>query len=177
MALVVGLYDTLHRAQAAVVDLVDSGFPRRAVSMLLRGIEPGSAFAHMPAGTLAGDGDAHEIVSASGRRLALIAAGPLAESLERARSDAGYRDGEGRVSAVLCAAGLSRFAATYFNEAICDGGVLVAVQCEDSRIRDARDILDTHAPDGFDEWAVPFCESAPARSPPLAHVNGKNTRS
>jgi hypothetical protein len=78
---------------------------------------------------------------------------------------------------VLCAAGLSRFAATYFNEAICDGGVLVAVHCEDHRIRDARDILDTHVPDGFEKWAVPFGESSPVSAPPLVHVNGKNTRS
>jgi hypothetical protein len=176
MALVVGLFDTLHHAQAAVSDLVDSGFPRRAVSILLRGIEPPVAKERRLPLPLAYD-DAHEIVSASGRRLSLIAAGPLAESLSRARSDAGYHDGAGHVSAVLCAAGLSRFAATYFNEAICDGGVLVAVHCEERRIRDARDILDTHAPDGLDEWAVPFGESAPSRSPPIVHVNGKNTRS
>ena len=177
MALVVGLYDTLQRAQAAVGDLIDSGFPRGALSILLRGVDPPSAHGSRLAVPLAAAGDdAHEIVSASGRRLALIAAGPLAVSLTRARSDAGYHDGEGRVSEVLCAAGLSRFAATYFNEAICDGGVLVAVQCEVRRIRDARDILDTHAPDGFDEWAVPFGETAPSRSPPIVHVNGKNTR-
>lgn len=166
MTLVVGLYDTLERAQGAVDDLIASGFPHAAVSILLSGCAAGDD------GPADGDGGPSVIVSASGRRMALIAAGPLAASL-RLRRD----EGTGRVSEVLCAAGLSRFAATYFNEAICDGGVLVAVQCDDGLVRDARDILDTHAPDGFDDWAVPFGERAPPPAPPIAHVNGKGQRS
>ena len=165
MTLVVGLYDTLQRAQGAVDDLIASGFPHRAVSVLLSGC---AASDDGPAMGLAGPS---VIISASGRCLALIAAGPLAASL-RLRREAGT----GHVPEVLCAAGLTRFAATYFNEAICDGGVLVAVQCEDRLVRDARDILDTHAPDGFDEWAVPFGERAPARPEPIVHVNGKGQR-
>lgn len=167
MTLVVGLYDTLQRAQGAVEDLIDSGFPHGAVSVLLSG-QPADG---EPAGGFA-DAGAPVIVSASGRRLALIAAGPLATSL-RHRGE----PGEGRVPDVLCAAGLSRFAATYFNEAICDGGVLVAVHCDDGLVRDARDILDTHAPDGFDEWSVPFGERSIAGTVPIAHVNGKGYRS
>lgn len=164
MTLVVGLYDTLQRAQGAVEDLIDSGFPHGAVSVMLSGQPAGSE----PAGGFA-EARAPVIVSASGRRLALIAAGPLAASL-RDRGGAGVPD-------VLCAAGLSRFAATYFNEAICDGGVLVAVHCDDVLVRDARDILDTHAPDGFDEWSVPFGERNVVGTVPVAHVNGKGYRS
>jgi len=175
MALVVGLYDSLPRAQHAVTDLIASGFPSGAVSILLRRAgAPGGAFASPVAGAAL---DEPEIVSTSGRRLALLAAGPLARSLHRARQDAGYDDGVGKVPDVLCAAGLSRFAATYFNEAICDGGVLVAVQCEERQVRDARDILDTHAPDGYDEWAVPFSEGDGARAAPSTRVNGKDTHS
>jgi hypothetical protein len=168
MTLVVGLYDTLQRAQGAVDDLIDSGFPHGAVSILLSGSTSGED------GSVDGDGGPAMIVSASGRRMALIAAGPLAASL-RLRREAG--NGNGHVTDTLCAAGLTRFAATYFNEAICDGGVLVAVQCDDVLVRDARDILDTHAPDGFDEWAVPFGERAATRAEPIAHVNGKGQRS
>lgn len=162
MTLVVGLYETLHRAQGAVDDLIDSGFPHGSVSVLLSGA---------PAGAEAGRDDASDgpvIVSASGRRLPLIVAGPLAASLRPQGVD-----GSGRVADVLCAAGVSRFAATYFNEAICDGGVLVAVQCDEGLVRDARDILDTHAPDGFDERAVPFGERSAAGTLPIPHVNGK----
>jgi hypothetical protein len=166
MTLVVGLYDTLTRAQGAVDDLIASGFPHAAVSILLSGCAAGED------GPADGDGGPSVIVSASGRRLALIAAGPLAASLRLRRET-----GRGHVSDVLCAAGLSRFAATYFNEAICDGGVLVAVQCDDGLVRDARDILDTHAPDGFDDWSAPLGERSPPRSEPLAQVNGKGNRS
>ena len=165
MTLVVGLYDTLERAQGAVNDLLDSGFPHGAVSILVSGCAADDD------GPVRGDGGPSVIVSASGRRLALIAAGPLAATL-RLRREAGT----GHVQDVLCAAGLSRFAATYFNEAICDGGVLVAVQCDERLVRDARDILDTHAPDGFDELAVPPGERAPAARPPVARVNGKGHR-
>ena len=147
--MVVGLFDTLLRAQGAVEDLVGSGFPHGAVSVLLTGDDD------LPAVFAGG-----VIVSASGRRRALIAAGPLAASLRDRREP-----GVGRVPDVLCAAGLSRFAATYFNEAICDGGVLVAVHCDEGLVRDARDILDTHAPDGFDEWSVPFGERNVAGRP------------
>ena len=162
MTLVVGLYDTLQRAQGAVEDLIESGFPHGAVSVLLCGNSAN------PTDMAAGDGSV--IVSASGRRRALIVAGPLAASFRAHRAD-----GQDRVPDVLCAAGLSLFAATYFNEAICDGGVLVAVQCDEGLVRDARDILDTHAPDGFDDCAVPFAERHPPA--PVVHVNGKGHRS
>lgn len=154
MTMVVGLFDTLLRAQGAVEDLVGSGFPHGAVSVLLTGEDD------LPAVFAGG-----VIVSASGRRRALIAAGPLAASLRDRREP-----GAGRVPEVLCAAGLSRFAATYFNEAICDGGVLVAVHCDDGLARGARDILDTHEPYGFDEGSVTFGERN------IARVNGKGQR-
>jgi len=162
MTIVVGLYDTLQRAQNAVEDLLESGFGRGAVSVLVSGDWAGAE--PPPDAETSGP----VIVSASGRRLALIVAGPLAASL-RPQGVEGAR----RVTDVLCAAGLSRFAATYFNEAICDGGVLVAVHCDDGCVRDARDILDTHAPDGFDEWSVPFGERNVVGSVPVAQVNGK----
>jgi hypothetical protein len=162
MTLVVGLFDTLQRAQGAVEDLLESGFGHGAVSVLISadtaGAEPRPD----------GEGGGPVIESASGRRHGLVVAGPLAASL-RAHGTEGPR----RVPDVLCAAGLSRFAATYFNEAICDGGVLVAVHCDERCVRDARDILDTHAPDGFDEWSVPFGERNVVGSVPIAQVNGK----
>ena len=158
--MVVGLFDSLPRAQGAVEDLVGSGFPHGAVSVLLTGDDD------LPPVFAGG-----VIVSATGRRRALIAAGPLATSLRDGREP-----GVSRVPDALCAAGLSRFSAAYFNEAICDGGVLVAVHCDDGLARDARDILDTHAPDGFDERAVPFGERNIAGGVPIAHVNGKVDR-
>ena len=168
MTLVVGLYDTLQRAQGAVDDLVASGFAHGAVSILLSGCAAGDD------GPADGASAPSIIVSASGRRMALIAAGPLAASLKLRRESGPV---SGPVTDLLCAAGLTRFAAIYFNEAICDGGVLVAVHCDDVLVRDARDILDTHAPDGFDEWAVPFGERAPAGPAPIVHLNGKGHRS
>ena len=162
MTIVVGLYDTLQRAHSAVEDLLESGFAHGTVSVLLTG-EPAAA-----ASRAHGEAGGPVIVSASGRRLSLIVAGPLAASLS-----AHGVEGAGRVPDVLCAEGLSRFAATYFNEAICDGGVLVAVHCDEGLVRDARAILDTHAPDGFDEWSVPFGERNVAGTVPVAHLNGK----
>ena len=159
MTVVVRLFETLPRAHGAVEDLVGSGFPHGSVSVLLTGELAEDDLPPVFAGGV--------IVSASGRRRALIAAGPLAATLrDRRVPDAG------RVPDVLCAAGLSRFAATYFNEAICDGGVLVAVHCDENHVRDARDILDTHAPDGFDEGSIPAGERSIAGGPP-ARVNGK----
>jgi len=150
--MVVGLFETLPRAHGAVEDLVGSGFPHGAVSVLLTGELAEDDLPPVFAGGV--------IVSASGRRRALIAAGPLAASLRD-----GHEPGAGRVPEVLCAAGVSRFAAAYFNEAICDGGVLVAVHCDERHVRDARDILDAHAPEGFDEWTVPFAERDVAGRP------------
>jgi hypothetical protein len=165
MTLVVGLYDTLQRAQGAVEDLIELRVPARGRERpaLRRRREPARHERRRRLGHRLG-------VRAPAQRL--IVAGPLAAWFRAQRGD-----GHGRVPEVLCAAGLSRFAATYFNEAICDGGVLVAVQCDEGLVRDARDILDTHAPDGFDDYAVPFGERHAPAAAPVVHVNGKGHRS
>jgi hypothetical protein len=48
------------------------------------------------------------------------------------------------VTHTLVSAGLNLPVARSFAEAICNGAVLVAVHCQERRIRDAREILDTH---------------------------------
>ena len=71
----------------------------------------------------------------------MLAGGPLAVSLR----DSEAAIAEDSVAHALTAAGLRQTAARFFAEAIAHGAVVVAVHCEDARVRDARDILDIHA--------------------------------
>lgn len=80
---------------------------------------------------------------------------------------------EESVAHALTAAGLRQTAARFFAEAIAHGAVVVAVHCEDARVRDARDILDIHAEPDMDDLA----EFAPPDEDALAQRTVSGPRS
>jgi hypothetical protein len=68
----------------------------------------------------------------------IIAGGPLGHDLHRDSNGVSPR----AVTQCLKLAGLRVSAAEFFADAICHGAILVAVHCDDSEVRDAREILD-----------------------------------
>jgi len=130
MTMVVRIFDTLTDAQRAVSDLMESGYARNAISVLVR-----DALVHGV--TRCDDPRQH---GALARATNIIAGGPLGHVL--------HRDSEAvsalAVTQCLKLAGLRVSAAEFFADAICRGAILVAVHCDDSEISDAREILDVH---------------------------------
>lgn len=153
MTMVVGMFKSLVCAQRAVGDLVASRYPRGAISVLVRqSRENARAAAVAQCGT-------HDR-----QPWRVLAGGPLAMSLR----DSEAAVAEDSVAHALTAAGLRQTAARFFAEAIAQGAVVVAVHCEDARVRDARDILDIHAEpemEDLSEFPPPDGDAlAPARS-------------
>jgi hypothetical protein len=151
------LYETLHRAQGAVDDLIDSGFPHGSVSVLLSGA---------PAGVEAGRDDASDgpvIVSASGptapagrRRTARGVVAPAGRRRFRPRGRRVVRGGVEPVRGHLFQRGDTATAACWSPCSATRGWCATRAN-----------ILDTHAPDGFDERAVRSASAvqpAPCRS-------------
>ena len=130
MTMVVGMFRSLLCAQRAVTDLVASGYGRPTISVLVR--QGGTQESSTADATVATGADPSWRV---------LAGGPLATSLGDTHADAA----ESSVVRALTAAGLRATAARFFAQAIAHGAVVVAVHCEDARVRDARDILDIHA--------------------------------
>ena len=130
MTMVVRIFDTLTDAQRAVSDLVESGYARNAISVLVRD-------ALAPAVPGCDDPRQHGPLA---RATNIIAGGPLGDVL--------HRDSEavspGAVTYCLKHAGLNLSAAQFFADAICHGAILVAVHCDDGNVRCAREILDVH---------------------------------
>lgn len=151
VTLVIGLYDSLSRAQSAIDELIACGFSDEALSILVAG----------PPCRAAADAD-----GMTAARARLLAAGPLAKQL-RMRDGV---DGE-QIPHVLRAAGLTPFAASCVTNAIVGGAVMVAVQCEERRMLDARDILDAC---NEDEPLAPPPAAGRAIPDAVRHVNGKN---
>ncbi len=136
MTMVVGMFKSLVGAQRAVSDLVASRYQRGAISVLVR-----QARKEPPAAAAPGY-DAHQHTP-----WRVLAGGPLAISLRGSEAAVA----EDSVALALTAAGLRQTAARFFAEAIAHGAVVVAVHCEDARVRDARDILDIHAEPGMED--------------------------
>ena len=134
MTMVVRIFDTLTDAQRAVSDLVESGYARNAMSILVR---DALALAHAPPHT----NSVHEHGPLA-RATNIIAGGPLGEVLHRGTEAVGPR----AVTQCLNGAGLQMPAAKFFADAICHGAILVAVHCDDGQVRYAREILDVHHP-------------------------------
>jgi hypothetical protein len=133
MTMVLRIFDTLTDAQRAVSDLVGSGYARKAISVLVR-----DALAHtMPRSDDAGDGPLTPPTS-------IIAGGPLGDVLHRGTDMVSPH----AVTRCLKLEGLQPSAAQFFADAICDGGILVAVHCDDGDVRYAREILDINGPVG-----------------------------
>ena len=129
MTMVVRMFETLTDAQRAVYDLVESGYARNAISILVR------------------DGLAHDVPpcddprqhGALARATNVLAGGPLGHVLHQQTATGAHA-----VAQCLKSAGLQRSAAQFFADAICHGAILVAVHCDDGEVRFAREILDVH---------------------------------
>jgi len=143
MTMVVGLFDTLVTAQHAIASLMEAGYSRGGISVLIRKGRELSSTCSPAESAGEGDGDwEHEaIASEHDASIGVVAGGPLAKAL-RAVPDA---DCESSMMRVLSAAGMAPTAASYFARAVRAGNILVSVNCEDSLVRDARDTLDDHA--------------------------------
>jgi hypothetical protein len=135
MTMVVRMFETLTDAQRAVSVLVQSGYARNAISILVR-----DALAY--ARPRIDDTPDHGPLA---RATNIIAGGPLGVELHRD----GKAVGEHAVAQCLKTAGLQLPAARFFADAICNGAILVAVHCLDSQVGDARDILDVHHANGW----------------------------
>ena len=134
MTMVVRMFHALPSAQCAIADLIDSGFARNAISVLVRD-QRQEAYPAMRS-----DHEHGALARTTNLlRNRVLAGGPLAATL---RSQA---DDESAVVRALINAGLQPAAARLFAEAIGGGAILVAVHCMDATVRDARDILDGYA--------------------------------
>ena len=132
MTMVVQIFDTLTDAQRAVSDLVESGYSRNTISVLVR---------DRLAGRVPHCDDPHEH-GALARATNIIAGGPLGHVLHRDAQAVGRR----AVTQCLRSAGLKVSAAQFLADAICDGAILVAVHCDDGAVRYAHEILHVHVP-------------------------------
>lgn len=135
MTMVVGMFDKLANAQLAVADLMGSGYARNAISVLVR-----NRFVPDDGGDEGDEQGPLSRATNSAVAMRVLAGGPLGAAM---RNDA-EEPAEEVVAHTLAAAGLAPSAARFFAEAICNGAILVAVHCQDRRVRDARDILDTY---------------------------------
>jgi hypothetical protein len=149
MTMVVGMFNSLVDAQRAVTDVVASGFARAAISVIVRQASPAHACAD--------DGRRYPSPPDADACWRVLAGGPLALSLRSAAANESWTS----VAQAFVAAGLQQAAARFFAESIARGAVVVTVHCEDSRVRDARDILDLHAGTNSDDaYAMPLGEDA-----------------
>jgi hypothetical protein len=145
MTMVVRMFSTLTDAQRAVSDLMQSGYARNAISILVR-----DALAHrMPRCQDPGE---HGLLA---RATNIIAGGPLGDALHRRHATVGQR----AVTDCLETAGLQQSAARFFAEAICHGAIVVAVHCRDrdGDVACAREILDVHhaaGPESLDARSI-----------------------
>ena len=135
MTMVVRMFETLTDAQRAVSELVESGYARNAISILVR-----DALGHARPRN-----DDTPDQGPLARATNIIAGGPLGVELHRD----GRAVGESAVAHCLKTAGLQLPAARFFADAICNGAILVAVHCVDSEVGYARDTLDVHHASGW----------------------------
>jgi hypothetical protein len=163
MTMVVGMFDSLVEVQRAVADLIDAGYARNTISILVRDSHADAVGVRQDFETPATDDDPPAI---SGPRPAqpavdvvkmakILAGGPLATVLRQSSLE----HPEGPVVRALTSAGLGLTSARYFADAICQGAVLIAVHCEDRYVRDTRDLLDAHASHSPNLYQPPKAES------------------
>jgi hypothetical protein len=155
--MVVGTFESLVGAQRAVADLVDSGYRRNAISVLVRHA-PGSLRA---VGASVSEQGALAHATDSAFAMGILAGGSLGVALRADKPGST----EKTVMTTLANAGLNVTAARFFADAICNGAILVAVHCPECEVRDARDILDTYC-DLIDDHALRAQSAAAARSQP-----------
>ena len=156
--MVVGMFDSLVEVQRTVADLIDAGYARNTISIVVRD-------AHLDAPAVRQDfelstSDEARSHSASAsvdvvKTARVLAGGPLATILRQSSLE--YP--EEPVVRALTAAGLGLTSARYFADAICHGAVMIAVHCEDRYVRDTRDLLDAHATHAQNHYQPPREES------------------
>jgi len=168
---VVGVYDEVSDAQAAVEDLGRAGFPSSDISLLSaaearrRGldVEPetrregnkSDEGAGLGAGAGAVVGGLGGLLVGLGTLLLpglglVLAAGPLVTTL----IGAGIGAGLGALVGALIGLGIPEEEAHYYAEAVRRGGTLVAVDSEEGRIDDAIDVMERHNPVDIRERAA-----------------------
>jgi len=149
MTMVVGMFDSLVEVQRTVAELIDAGYPRNTISIVVRDAhldapamhedfelaasDDGQSHSHGPPGAAA----AVDVA----KKAKVLAGGPLATLLRQSSLE----HPEGPVVRALISAGLGLTSARYFADAIRHGAVMIAVHCEDRYVRDTRDLLDAHA--------------------------------
>ena len=151
--LVTGLFKTRGSAESAVDNLIDNGYPREDISLLMSDATRGREFAltmatKAPEGAAAGAtiGGAVGAIAASlvvlgivaVPGLALVAAGPIVATL----AGLGAGAAAGGMAGALIGLGLPEHEAKFYNEAIEKGGILVGVYAHDDRTDQARKLLE-----------------------------------
>jgi hypothetical protein len=142
--MVVGMFDSLVEVQRTVADLIDAGYARNTISIVVRDAHLDAPAVRQDFELSTSDGDGSGSASASVdviKTAKVLAGGPLATVLRQSSLE----HPEGPVVRALTAAGLGLTSARYFADAVCHGAVMIAVHCEDRYVRDTRDLLDAHA--------------------------------
>ena len=151
--LVTGIFHSRAASEEAVEDLVDAGFSRDDISVLMSETTRGREFALAPA-TKAPEGAVTGatlggVLGAIAAGLAavgilvipgvnLVAAGPVLAAL----AGLGAGAAAGGIAGALTGLGIPEHEARFYKEEIERGGILVGVYTHDDRTRDARRILD-----------------------------------
>jgi hypothetical protein len=150
--LVSGLFKTRSAAERAVENLVDYGYSRDDISLLMSDATRGREFALQMAtkapegaatgatiggviGAIAAGLVAMGIVVVPG--LGLVAAGPVVATL----AGLGAGAAAGGFTGALVGLGIPEHEARFYNEAIEKGGILVGVYCHSDRADQARRVL------------------------------------
>jgi len=151
--LVTGLFKTRSAAESAVESLVDYGYSRDDISLLMSDATRGREFTlqmatKAPEGAAAGAtiGGALGAVAAGlvalgiivVPGLALVAAGPIVATL----AGLGAGAAAGGLTGALIGLGIPEHEAKFYNEAIEKGGILVGVYAHDDRTDQAKKILE-----------------------------------
>lgn len=151
--LVTGLFKTRSGAERAVDTLVNDGFPREDISLLMSDATRGREFAlqmatKAPEGAATGAtvGGALGAIAAglvvlgviAIPGLAIVAAGPVIATL----AGLGAGAAAGGLAGALIGLGIPEHEAKFYNEAIEKGGILLGVYAHDDRAGHARKILE-----------------------------------
>ena len=151
--LVTGIFKTRLSAARAIEDLVNLGYSREDISLLMSDVTRGREFGlqmatKAPEGAAAGVaiGGVVGAVAASlvalgiiiVPGLSLVAAGPVVAAL----AGLGAGAAAGGMTGALIGLGLPEHEAVFYHEAIEQGGILVGVYSHDDRADRARKILD-----------------------------------
>lgn len=151
--LVTGLFKTRSGAERAVDNLVNDGFPREDISLLMSDATRGREFAlqmatKAPEGAATGAtvGGALGAIAAglvvlgviAIPGLAIVAAGPVIATL----AGLGAGAAAGGLAGALIGLGIPEHEAKFYNEAIEKGGILLGVYAHDDRAGHARKILE-----------------------------------